>query len=46
MKCFNVLRKQEAFTETDEKRTIDTFIKEVRQDKLGRITWEYCDGNE
>lgn len=32
--------------EIDEKRTIDTFIKEVRQDKLGRITWEYCDGNE
>lgn len=32
--------------EIDEKRTIDTFLKEVRQDKLGRITWEYCDGNE
>lgn len=32
--------------EIDEKRTIDTFIKEVRQDKLGRITWEYCDGDE
>lgn len=32
--------------EIDEKRVIDTFIKEVRQDKLGPITWEYCDGNE
>lgn len=30
----------------DEKRTITTFIKDVRQDKLGRITWEYCDGND
>lgn len=26
--------------EIDKKRTIDTFLKEVRQDKLGRITWE------
>lgn len=30
---------------TDEKRTITTFLKEVRQDKLGRITWERADGN-
>lgn len=26
--------------EVDQKRTIDTFLKDVRQDKLGRITWE------
>lgn len=26
--------------EVDWKRTIDTFMKELRQDKLGRITWE------
>lgn len=26
--------------EIDQKRTIDAFLKEVRQDKLGRITWE------
>ena len=31
--------------EIDEKRTITAFLKEVRQDKLGRITWERVDGN-
>lgn len=31
--------------ELDQKRTIDTFLKEVRQDKLGRITWEQPNGN-
>ena len=31
--------------EADEKRTIIAFLKEVRQDKLGRITWERADGN-
>lgn len=27
----------------DEKRTIETFIREIRDDKLGAITWEYPD---
>lgn len=31
--------------EIDQKRTIDAFLKDVRQDKLGRITWEMPDGN-
>ena len=31
--------------EIDEKRTITAFLKEVRQDKLGRITWERVNGN-
>ena len=26
--------------EMDEKRTIETFLRELRDDKLGRITWE------
>lgn len=29
----------------DKKRTIDTFLKEVRGDKLGRITWESVHAN-
>lgn len=29
--------------EIDEKRTIETFIREVRDDKFGAITWEYPD---
>lgn len=32
--------------EADEQRMITAFVKEVRQDKLGRITWERADGNE
>ena len=31
--------------ETDIKRTITMFLKEVRQDKLGQITWEEPHGN-
>lgn len=32
--------------ELDEERAISTFIKEARDTSLGRITWEFVDGNE
>lgn len=31
--------------EIDMKRTIETFLREVRDDRLGRITWELADEN-
>ena len=31
--------------EMDEKRTIETFLRELRDDKLGRITWEMPDAD-
>lgn len=32
--------------EYDFKRTIETFLREVRDDKLGKITWEICHAND
>lgn len=31
--------------EMDEKRTIETFLRELRDDKLGAITWEMPDAD-
>lgn len=31
--------------EIDEKRTIDILMREIRDDKIGKISWEICDGN-
>lgn len=46
-KLFETIGKKRGYllkgNEVDMKRTIDAFMKDIRGDKFGRITWEKCD---